>query len=318
MPAISTLTFGLFGDRSADDTKVDLQPEFEKKIRENAAKIITNPNYKCPPEVRKNYIAKHHLQPNKLEKIITKICKPTSKIVASFTVEWIVSPAISALFLSKVITSFPSLAILGTTYWTAVSVSLISLAVYPILIISFSAGARGLIFVCQFVAGKVHAFVMSWKNPQTLQPPVNRSANFNNLASVVTYDNTTKKFFVSSNSGMKQNGQTNDREEIQPFVAKSLLQKAYKLEKYNILLEGNKDAIAETFKSYRDDPAKSLPAVNVDIKDERNKTKATIGLDELCANSDTQYNQKYVLSYLVKDCAKKAAEARMKEMQGIT
>ncbi len=308
--------FGFNRNAPPAETKVVLQAEFREKILKKAYKIIGDPNYFCPPEVKRHFILKHNLQPGRYRKILNSVCKPTSKVIAAITVEWIVSTALSAVFLSKIIVAVPSMAILGTGYWTTVSVSLISLAVYPVLMISFGAAITCTVAGYHIVANRVHRYNLARRNAPNQLPGINFRVSYDNLMSSLRYDPATEVFWVRVDTAGTE-------EAIPEYEAASLCKKALQLEKYNILLQGNRTRI-QRFLLNENVPEYSNPAaassstdssITLDISTLKKVTRAERGLNQICSNAPIQPDQNRVIDYLIKIRSKAVVAAKMIEFK---
>lgn len=292
----------------AANDKVILQPKFKETILEKAHEIISNVNFYWPEEVRRHFIAKHNLEPAWYEIIIKKVSKPTSKIIGSLT---------TAVFLSKIIVLPPALAILGTSYWSTISVSLLSVAVYPVLILLFGAAIRGAIAAYHIVASNVHFFVLSRFFPEKKPTPVNLNITFENLTRAIKYDADNNDFYVEQDKG--------ERKVLEHNLVKFFYENAYKLEKYNILLEGNRTSIEDAFRDpiIHSDPSQSFTTgassngSYIFVDEMHNQYAARLGLEQVCQNAEKQYYHKHLIKQLIVMSSVKAANLKHRVMTGL-
>ncbi len=291
--------------------KVILQASFKKKILKKAQAIISSQNSFWPSDLKGYYIAKHNLEPTKYEKFINKLSKPTSKVIASFTVEWTISPAISALFLTKVIAVAPWLSILGTTYWLTITVSLLAIAVHPILMFGFGTILRATIATYHLVVANVHYFVISQLCPEREVKPANMDLTFANLTREINYDKERNEFYAM---------QGTKRTEIPTDLVTTFFAEALQLEKYNLLLEGDKSRIEKTFAEVQlsVDASASFSDVARPIKFSKlsKQYHARLALDQVCSNQEKQFYHDDLIIQLIEKPSWTAAKTHQLVMGG--
>lgn len=228
--------FCCFSKNRSENIKVDLIPELEAKILEETKKIITNKTYICPLGLKNHLIKKYTYEPGRISKVISKMSKPAAKIIATFAVASILTPIACAYIIPSSIPVLPGLIVLGSEYWASVSVSLVSLAVYPLITAAFKVVFNGVSCASHFVARRVHLLVqrLGFFKGNNLHV----RASFENLMSEIHYDHNTSRFYSSIDGVRKQ---------LRGNHVKACIEHSLQLERYEILLEGRRDKIVRYF-----------------------------------------------------------------------
>jgi hypothetical protein len=304
------------------ENKVNLNKEFKEKILKKAHAIISGQNRFWPSDLKGYFIAKHNLEPSKYEKFINKMSKPTSKVISSFIIVWSVSPEISSLFIAKVVSVVPWLSVFGTTFWMTISVSLLSIAVHPILTIAFGTILRGAIATYHVVASKVHYFVISRFCPGRTAHPVNMEITFQNLTRLIVYNKEHEKFYAHPPGREPQS--------LPPNYVREIYMLALRLEKYNLLLEGDTTRIREAFEEVEldADPTSSFtftPETNassdnsnlINVEKLEKQRNARESLEQVCRNAQDQFYHDDLIKQLIEKPSSEAAERICSEMQGL-
>lgn len=226
--------FCCFNRTANENVKVDLIPQLENRILEETKKIIGEESYICPVDLKNHLIQKYTYEPGRISKIISKMSKPAAKIIATFAVASILTPIACAFIIPSSIPVLPGLIVLGSEYWASVSVSLVSLAVYPLITAAFRVIFNGVSCVSHFVARRVH--LLGQKLGIFKLNRLHDRASYDNLMSEISFDPVRNGFYLNTN-GKKLNG----------LHVLDCIRNSLRLERYEMLLEGRRDELLSYF-----------------------------------------------------------------------
>lgn len=337
--------FCCFNRTANENVKVDLIPQLEAKILEKTKKIIGDQTFNCPTGLKNHLIKKYTYEPGKIRKIISKMSKPAAKIIATFAVASILTPVVCTFILPSSIPVLPGLIVLGSEYWASVSVSLVSLAVYPLITATFGLIFNGISCASHFVARRVHLLGqrLGIFTPNNVLDRV----SYHNLMSEIHYDPNTETFYHFRDT---------IRTDLRESYVRWFIQRALRLEKYDILLRGRQNEIENHFNNNENNPLHSNdlneqsevlnsligsftslstlpsrnPSLNANIlntvsglpaprnkaeKKEHQKIRAQQAFNQMIANASQQVHWKSILNYYLKEKIKEEAQQKLEEMK---